>query len=135
MCQKCAEIVTAEIQYNPNEIVAIESGTFLSKPDQETKQAAIQPTELAKIQSSFVYGQYKYQLKGIVNYLPANNHFIVHVLRNNIWRTYDDLKHVYKPKIDFNSIRPSALFYLRTNGPTKDQALTTPDLDNSISMY
>lgn len=113
MCDKCNKIVPASISLTPNSIVAIEAGTFLSKYNEESKTTEIQPTKLENIEKSFQYNQYKFYLKGVINYLPATNHFIVHVLRNNAWKTYDDLQGVYKSAINLNAIRPSAIFYQR----------------------
>lgn len=122
-CENCSAKVNAMIKYTPNEIVAVESGTFTSVYD-ENGQTYIKPIPLSEIQKSFIYGGIKYELKGVINYLPGNNHFITLVLRNKVWAVYDDLKPlcVFKPKVDLNSIRASSLFYVRAGIITEDSA-------------
>lgn len=49
-------------------------------------------TAINQIQQTLHISEDVYKILGVVEYKPANNHFVAHVKRaNSIWETYDDL--------------------------------------------
>lgn len=97
------------------DIVAIESETFLTVVDAEKGTHMMTDVKFSNIAKSFKYAGEEFKLKGVVELLQEKDHFIVHVNRNGIWKTYDDLKHVRHArdiKID-RMLKPAMLLYVR----------------------
>lgn len=69
-----------------------------------------------EIQSPIELQGQKYELFGVINYIPRNEHFVGYAQRKNKkWEKFDDLHHKSTPEIDpkLEKVNPFMLFYVK----------------------
>lgn len=111
-CDVCGDEVEALVKRIPNDIIAIESETFLLECDFEKNTTHFVHVHISRIPSQISYADKWFNLKGVVHYVTSQKHFVVFVRRKTIWRRYDDLKLLPKtaqPK----TLKPVMLLYVR----------------------
>lgn len=86
--------------------------------------------ELSQLQNEIMYGGCGYRLKSVIEFRPG--HFVCHILRNNKWETYDDLKtKVLKTP---SKVTPTLAFYIRDKSieNSTSSPATIPEFDNTL---